>query len=51
MVYSSRRLAQACEERVDFMAVSGLPPRNGGRWQPMTLIDNAPENIGHVRLP
>ena len=23
-VYSSRRLAQACEERVDFMAVSGL---------------------------
>ena len=23
-VYSSRRLAQACEERVDFMAVAGL---------------------------
>src|SRR5487761_1917065 len=23
-VYSSRRLAQACEERVDFMAVTGL---------------------------
>src|SRR5205807_8330572 len=23
-IYSSRRLAQACEERVDFMAVSGL---------------------------
>ena len=23
-VYSSRRLSQACEERVDFMAVTGL---------------------------
>ena len=35
-VYSSRRLAQACEERVDFMAVAGL---------------NKPDIPHHQRVP